>query len=103
MNNKHYFIKNVYFSLLFLLFKNIAVAAGINGNDRSMDSTDISINVTVAADLRVKLFNGSEEVNVGPDGVLGTSDDAPGGIITKDAYSFAKLLPVTDTAQITVE
>ena len=103
LNNKNYFIKKVCLSCIFLLFNNITVAADIKGNSSSMDSTDISINVTVAADLRVELFNGYGEVNVGPDGILGTSDDASGGIITNGNYSFANLLPGTYNVQITVE
>jgi LPXTG-site transpeptidase (sortase) family protein len=30
----------------------------------------------------VKLFNGTDEVQVGPDGILGTVDDAAGGVVT---------------------
>lgn len=46
------------------------------------------------AGVTVKLFDGAgNEVNVGPDGILGTADDAPGGMVT-DAdgrYQFAHL------------
>lgn len=46
------------------------------------------------ADVVVKLFdkNGSE-INVGPDGILGTEDDAPGGVVTnsKGRYFFSKI------------
>uniref|UniRef100_UPI00101D0243 SdrD B-like domain-containing protein n=1 Tax=Candidatus Oscillochloris fontis TaxID=2496868 RepID=UPI00101D0243 len=47
------------------------------------------------ANVRVRLFaqNGSTEIPVGPDGLLGTSDDATGGMLTDPAgnYSFGRL------------
>lgn len=54
----------------------------------------------------VKLFqaDGTTEVEVGPDGVLGTPDDAPGGIVTaaNGTYSFTNLRPATYRVQVTV-
>ena len=43
----------------------------------------------------VKLFagNGTTEINIGPDGILGTTDDAPGGVVTQanGLYQFSGL------------
>ena len=42
----------------------------------------------------IKLFDkDGSEINVGPDGILGTVDDSPGGVITnsKGEYSFSKI------------
>lgn len=46
------------------------------------------------AGVTVKLFDADgNEINVGPDGVLGTKDDSPGGVITNEngRYSFYKI------------
>lgn len=54
------------------------VFVDVNGNG-TFDAGD-----TPLAGARVQLFasNGTTEINVGPDGILGTADDAPGGVIT---------------------
>src|SRR5690606_21714537 len=50
---------------------------------------------TLLAGARVQLFasNGTTEINVGPDGILGTADDASGGLITGagGTYLFSNL------------
>jgi LPXTG-site transpeptidase (sortase) family protein len=48
--------------------------------------------------VRVQLFNSaSTEINVGPDGVLGTGDDAPGGMLTNaNGYYRFDNLPAGD-------
>ncbi len=45
------------------------------------------------ASVRLYASNGTTEINVGPDGILGTTDDAPGGMITNGSgvYSFTGL------------
>jgi hypothetical protein len=46
--------------------------------------------------VTVKLFKADgTEVNVGPDGILGTADDATGGMVTdaNGKYHFQKLIP----------
>lgn len=50
---------------------------------------------TVLPGARVQLFarNGTTEINVGPDGILGTPDDAPNGVVTiaNGLYLFSGL------------
>ena len=49
------------------------------------------------AGLTIKIFDekGISEINVGPDGTLGTLDDSPGGMITdaSGGYHFDNLRP----------
>ena len=48
----------------------------------------------VRAGITVKLFDADgNEINVGPDGILGNEDDSPGGVLTneKGSYSFFKI------------
>ncbi len=63
----------------------------INGN-RIQDDDDQGL-----AGLTVRLFDGKgrKEIQVGPDGILGTSDDSPGGVITDafGVYRFENLPP----------
>ena len=64
----------------------------INGN-RRQDSGEIGV-----AGLTIQIFDGNgNEVNVGPDGTLGTIDDSPGGMITdaRGGYHFNNLTPDT--------
>ncbi|MFV9504440.1 MAG: SdrD B-like domain-containing protein [Oscillochloridaceae bacterium umkhey_bin13] len=55
--------------------------------------------------ITVKLFanNGTTEIPVGPDGILGTADDAPGGMLTQDGgqYRFTNLMPGSYIVEIT--
>ncbi|MCC6299156.1 MAG: sortase [Anaerolineales bacterium] len=48
-------------------------------NNGTFDAGDVPLQ-----GVRVQLFaeNGTTEINVGPDGILGTADDAPGGMLT---------------------
>ena len=58
-------------------------------NNSLIDGTEVGVN-----GVRVQLFNSSGvEINVGPDGVLGTSDDATGGVLTTNGgyYRFDNL------------
>ncbi len=96
-------------------FPNIAYTTGAAGaNDHTLDAglrPSLSLGDVVWDDLnnngikdggengvggvRVKLFDATNtEVPVGPDGVLGTADDAPGGVLTGGAgdYLFTNLL-----------
>ncbi|MEZ4684824.1 MAG: SdrD B-like domain-containing protein [Bacteroidia bacterium] len=54
-------------------------------NDGEKDATEIGL-----AGLTIQLFaaDGTTELNVGPDGVLGSADDAPGGIVTGPAGAY---------------
>ena len=64
----------------------------INGN-RRQDAGEMGI-----AGLTIKLLDASgTEVNVGPDGTLGTLDDSPGGMTTdaSGGYHFDNLTPNT--------
>lgn len=59
-------------------------------NDGEKDATEDGL-----AGLVVQLFaeDGMTEIGVGPDGILGTADDAPGGVVTGPAgeYTFCGL------------
>ena len=51
-------------------------------------------NENVHTRATVKLFDKNRnEINVGPDGILGTEDDAPGGVLTNEQgrYTFSKI------------
>ncbi|MCQ3938728.1 MAG: hypothetical protein DPW18_17030 [Chloroflexi bacterium] len=65
------------------------VFVDVNGNG-TYDAGD-----TLLAGATVQLFagNGTTEINVGPDGIFGTADDAPGGVTTSasGAYLFSGL------------
>ncbi len=53
--------------------------------------------------ITVKLFDSTHtEVNVGPDGILGNADDAPGGMLTDASglYRFQALAPGSYTVEI---
>lgn len=54
-----------------------------NGNyDGAPDTT------VAAATVRLYASNGTTEINVGPDGILGTADDAPGGMVTNAGGNY---------------
>jgi LPXTG-site transpeptidase (sortase) family protein len=59
-----------------------------NGNYDGAPETGVS-----GSSVRLFASNGTTEINVGPDGILGTSDDAAGGMLTNSAglYIFSGL------------
>jgi LPXTG-site transpeptidase (sortase) family protein len=60
-------------------------------NNSSIDTGEVGVD-----GVAVRLFasNGTTEINVGPDGILNTADDAPGGMLTTGGgyYLFNNLL-----------
>ncbi|HQU92996.1 MAG TPA: SdrD B-like domain-containing protein, partial [Pyrinomonadaceae bacterium] len=70
------------------------------GSDRDNGYFDYS--EMGAAGFRVKLFSDNIEVPVGPDGILGTSDDSSGGVLTNTSgdYTFRGLLAGSYTVKV---
>ena len=77
------------------------IFSDINGN-RKQDAGEMGV-----AGLTIKIFDekGISEVNVGPDGTLGTLDDSPGGMITdaSGGYHFDNLKPNNYRVIVTAE
>lgn len=76
----------------FGLFRTLSlgdVVWGDTNDNGTLDATESGVD-----GVTVKLFKDGTEVNVGPDGILGNADDAPGGMVTHDGgkYLFANLL-----------
>ncbi len=74
---------------------------GIAWNDRSHDGVHHPAEPGLAQ-ISVRLFDSTgAEVPVGLDGVLGTADDAPGGVITSSSgrYHFTGLAPASYTVE----
>ena len=61
-------------------------------NSSTIDGTEVGV-----SGVRVQIFDasGTTEIPVGPDGILETADDAPGGVLTNASgyYLFNNLLP----------
>ena len=65
--------------------------AGANNNNGRLDAGETGI-----ASVTIRLYDSANnEIPVGPDGILGTSDDANGGVFTNSSgnYTFAGLPP----------
>lgn len=63
----------------------------------------LNVNEIGVANVRVQIFSGTTEILVGPDGILGTSDDAVNGMLTNASgeYNFQGLPPGTYRVVVT--
>ena len=72
----------------------------LNGNGIREEGENFNAGVTV------KLIDkDGNEINVGPDGILGNEDDSPGGVRTNDdgSYSFSNITHKFYRVQVEVE